>query len=435
MSEQVKKEKKQFQTPKGTFDILASDQKYWEKIRLNVDRVARDYSFDRIDTPIIENAELFTVGVGEQTDIVEKQMFIFRTKGRDLISLRPEGTSPIARAYIQNGLFNLPQPQKLYYIGPFFRYEQPQAGRYRQFHQFGFEILGESDAIYDAQLVRVFLNVAKNIGLKNLLVAVNSIGDKHCRPAYRKQLIQYYRNKANQLCKDCKLRFRSNPLRLLDCKNEACVALKANAPHMVDNLCEDCHNHFKLFLEYLDELKVPYILNPHLVRGLDYYTRSVFEFYSESDDKDRKTQLDLGGGGRYDGLVKLIGGKDTPAVGFAAGIERLIALMKATDIKISESKQPQVFVVQLGELGKKKGISLFENLKDAGIKVAESFGRDSIKSQLKIADKLGVAITLIMGQKEALDGTVIIKDMESGTQEILPLEKIIDELKKRFKKQ
>jgi histidyl-tRNA synthetase len=212
MAEQAKKEKKQFQTPKGTFDILPSNQKYWDKVRKSVFKVAREYNFERLDTPIIEDVELFNIGVGEQTDIVEKQMFTFRTKGRDFLALRPENTAAVARAYVQNGLFNLPQPQRLYYFGPFFRYEQPQAGRYRQFHQFGFEILGDADPIYDAQLVQVFLNIAKEMGLEDLLVAVNSIGDKNCRPAYKKKLIQYYRNKSNQLCKDCKDRLKWNIL-------------------------------------------------------------------------------------------------------------------------------------------------------------------------------------------------------------------------------
>jgi histidyl-tRNA synthetase len=362
---------------------------------------------------------------------VEKEMYSFKTKGGDTLSLRPEFTPGIIRAYLENGLSSWPHPVKLYTLGPLFRYEQPQAGRYRQHHQINFEIIGEKDPVLDSQIIHCFFIIFKELGLKRLNIQINSIGCSQCRPIYRKLLIEYYRNKTKLICPYCRKRFRQNPLRLLDCRDEKCQKITEEAPQFIDHLCQDCHNHFKSVLEFLDELELPYFLNGHLVRGLDYYTKTVFEFWPE--ETQEKAQIALGGGGRYDNLVELLGGRPTPAVGGALGIERIISLMKAQQVKAPSKLQPRVFLVQLGGLGKRKSLKLFEDLRRAGFRVAESFGRDSIKAQLKIADKLGVQFSLILGQKEALDGTIIIRDMTSGVQEIVPIEKVIKELKKRFK--
>ncbi|MCJ7786607.1 histidine--tRNA ligase, partial [Patescibacteria group bacterium] len=414
-------------------DILPEEQKYFQRIYNICADIAEFYGFGKIETPILEEADLFSRGIGLSTDIVQKQMYSFKTKGDDFLSLRPEGTAPIVRSYIEHGMFNLPQPLKLWHSGPFFRYESPQAGRYRQFWQFGFEILGEKSPVMDIQIIQIFYNILEKIHLKNLIVEINSIGDNQCRPYYKKLLGSYFKSRAQSLCSDCKRRLRENPLRILDCKEEKCQRIKAQAPQIIDHLCEECHNHFKEVLEFLDEIGLPYRLNPYLVRGLDYYTKTVFEIYGDTGEDRRQDALV--GGGRYDALVKLLGGKDTPAVGGAAGIERIIQTMKTKDIKIPKEGRSEaiVFLAQLGELAKRKSLKLFEDFRKAKIPVFESFGRDSLKAQLNRANRLGIKYTLILGQKEALEGTIIIRDMETGKQETAAMEKVVREMKRRLK--
>jgi histidyl-tRNA synthetase len=328
------------------------------------------------------------------------------------------------------------------------------------------ELIGEPAPVADAQIIQIFFVFLKELGLADGIIEINSIGCNLCRPGYRSQLIAYYRPRLKGLCKDCKERFRQNPLRLLDCKEEKCQIVRQGAPQTVDHLCEECKNHFKLLLEFLDEASIPYLLNPYLVRGLDYYTRTVFEIFADGGEelpryagteaavetaKDGEAQhgavengisdvespvagrLALGGGGRYDNLASIIGGKTFPAVGGALGVERLILVLKARGYKAAEPPRPKTFFVQLGELARKKSLPLIEELRKARISVAESLGRDSIKSQLKIADKVGAEFALILGQKEALDGTIILREMSSGIQEIVPQDKMIDTLKKRLK--
>ena len=423
--------KPKFQSPTGMHDIL-EDQKYYQKIYDVVEEIADFYNFEKIETPILEETELFSRGVGLSTDIVQKQMFSLRTKGGDLLTLRPEGTASVVRAYIEKGMQNLPQPVKLWYFGPFFRYEKPQAGRYRQFWQFGLEVLGEETAVIDAQIIQIFYNILNELKLKNLIIEVNSIGDSACRPYYKKLLVSYFRSRVESLCLNCRRRFKENPLRILDCKEEKCQRIVSQAPQLMDHLCEECHSRFKEVLEFLDELELPYRLNPYLVRGLDYYTKTVFEIYDESE-KGRAIGA-LAGGGRYDALVKILGGKDTPAVGGAGGVERIISSMKEKGIRLRRRKLPQIFLTQLGTLSKRKSLKLVEDFRKEGIQISESLGRDSLKAQLKIADKTGAKYALILGQKEALDGTIIIRDMVSGKQEIVKLEKVIKEMKKRLKK-
>lgn len=425
--------KKSFQSPRGTVDVLPEDQKYWDKIQKVLKEVSLDYGYEKIDTPIFEDTDLFLQGVGASTDIVEKQMYTFKTLGGDSVTLRPEFTAGVARSYIEHGMFNVPQPVKFWYVGPVFRYEKPQEGRYRQFSQFGFEALGDQDPAYDAQVIKMCVNIFRGIGLKDVGVEINSIGCKTCRPTYRKELLGYYKNRVQKMCKDCKRRYKENPMRLLDCKEEECAEYKANAPHSIDNLCEDCKNHFKSVLEILDELQVPYILNHFLVRGLDYYSKTVFEFFPHVDDEEKKkSQSALGGGGRYDYLVDMLGGRNTPAVGAGCGMERIVALMKKENVRLPSPRPVHVFLAQLGNLGKKKAMKLFEELRDAGINTEEAFGKDSIKSQLKVADKVGAKYSLILGQKEALDGNIILREMDSGSQETVPIEKIVKTIKNRL---
>ena len=426
-----KKKQKNFQAPKGTRDILPEEQLYWDRFYKVAEELAKDYGFQKIETPMFEDVELFSRGTGATTDIVTKQMYLLRTPGGARLALRPEGTPGVVRAYMENGLASQPQPIKLYYLGPMFRYEQPQAGRYRQLYQLGLENIGEPEAVLDAQIIRFCFSLFKDLGLKKANVQINSLGCPQCRSAYRRSLMDYYRYRKNRVCPDCRRRMKENPLRLLDCKEEKCQPIKSQAPATVDYLCEECNKHFKEVLEFLDELEIPYFLNNNLARGLDYYTKTVFEiFWDEEGEKSSA----LGGGGRYDGLVKDLGGKPTPAVGVGLGIDRIIALMKKEQVRLEPVRNPKIFLVQLGMMGKKKSLKLFEALREAGISTAESLSRDSIKAQLKIADRLKVKFALILGQQEALDGTVIIRDMETGVQEIVPLEKVIDEVKKRFRK-
>ncbi len=424
--------KPKFQRPTGMHDVLQDDQKYFKKIYDVAEKLADFYGFQKIDTPILEESELFSKGVGASTDIVEKQMFTFRTKGGVYLTLRPEGTAPLARAYIEHGMFNMPQPVKFWYFGPFFRYEHPQAGRFRQFWQFGFEVIGEGSSVVDAQIIQIFYNILKELKIKNLVVEINSIGDSQCRPYYKKLLTSYFRTRESALCSDCKRRLKTNPLRILDCKEEKCQPVKAGAPQMLDHLCEECHKHFKEVLEFLDEIELPYHLNPHLVRGLDYYTKTVFEIFEDSEE-GRKIGA-LPGGGRYDNLIKVLGGKVIPACGGAAGIERMVDVMKRKNIKFPQNPQPGVFLAQLGNLAKRKSLKLLDDFRRERILIAESFGRDSLKAQLSRANRIGVKYTLILGQKEALEDTVIIRDMSSGHQEVVKLEKVVKEIKKKLKK-
>ena len=431
--EKTRKSKKEFRAPTGMHDVLPPNQGWFQRIYNAVENIVVFYGFQKIDTPIAEEAELFSKGVGLTTDIVEKQIYTLRTKGGDFLALRPEGTAPVVRAYIEHGMFNLPQPVKFWYFGPFFRYERPQAGRFRQFHQFGLEVLGEPGSVIDAQVIQIFYNILKDLKFKNLMVEINSIGDSQCRPYYKKLLTNYFRSREHSLCPDCCRRLRENPLRILDCKEEKCQQVKSQAPQIIDHLCEECKAHLKEVLEFLDEIELPYHLNPYLVRGLDYYTKTVFEIFDDKKE-DGQNPVALAGGGRFDALAKSLGGNDTPGCGGAAGIERLIDYMKAQNIGPVQPQLPQVFLAQLGNLAKRKSLKLFEDFRKAKISIAESIGKDSLKSQLRIADKEGTRYTLILGQKEALDGVVIVRDMKTGKQDTIKIEKAIEEVKKRLNK-
>lgn len=420
------------QPPRGMRDILPGDQPYWQQVRKVTEKAAADFGYRRIDLPLVEFTNLFARGIGSGTDIIEKEMYSFNTKGGEKVSLRPEFTAGIARAYIQHGLHVASKPVKLYYTGPCYRYERPQEGRYRELFQFGCEALGEADPIIDVQIIQMGWRIIHQLGIRNVTVNVNSIGCPSCRKSYRNLLVSYFESKKQKLCIDCKRRLEKNPLRILDCKEDKCVQVRMNAPQSIDHLCDDCRIHFKELLEYLEELEIPFELDPALVRGLDYYTRTVFEFFPLTEGEEKKKSA-LGGGGRYDGLVKFLGGEDTPAVGFSLGMDRIVLEMKKLGARTYKEQKPRVFLAQLGVFAKKKSLRMFEALERSGIMVAESFGRGSLKSQLKVADRLKVELTLILGQKEALDGTVILKDMASGNQEIINGDKLIDEVKRRLK--
>jgi histidyl-tRNA synthetase len=429
-AEKAKEEPLVLQTLRGMKDVVPEEQPYWDQVRRVSERLARDYGFSRLDTPIAEFSNLFVRSIGEGTDIVEKEMYSFITRGGDKIALRPELTAGNCRAYIQHGMHTMPKPVKIFSTGPVYRYERPQEGRYREHHQINFDAFGEQDPILDAQIIQIAHRLVQCLGIKTIQIQVNSIGCPVCRKNYRDLLINYLESRKSKLCQDCKRRLELNPLRVLDCKEDKCSQIAATAPQSVDHLCEECRVHFKTLLEYLDELALPYTINPHLVRGLDYYTKTVFEVLSGQEEGKQSA---LFGGGRYDRLMKTMGGEDTPAIGFGMGIERIIMEMKRVQAKSYKPLRPRVFLAQLGNLAKKKSLRLFAELEKNGILVAESFGRGSLKSQLKIANRLGAEITLMLGQKEALDGTVIVKNMATGAQETVSMEKLVDLIKKKLK--
>ncbi len=436
----VKKKRLKFQAPTGMHDILPEEQKYYQEIYKAAKNIADFYKFGEIITPIIEEAEIFSKAVGISTDIIKKQMYSFRTKGGDWLALRPEGTASVARAYIEQGMQAFPQPVKLWYFGPFFRYERPQAGRYRQFWNFGFEILGEQSAVVDAQIIQIFYKILEQLKLRNLIIEVNSIGDFQCKPYYRRLLVSYLRPRQSSLCADCKRRLKENPLRVLDCKEEKCQKVIELAPQMIDHLCKECHDYFKEVLEFLDDLNLPYHLNPHLVRGLDYYTKTVFEIFPAEDELPKTSFVPpsliaknaLAGGGRYDGLVKLLGGKDTPACGGAAGVERIIDLMKIKKVKLSKAQKPKIFLAQLGKKAKRESLRLIEEFREAKVPVAAALNKDSLRAQLKVADRLGARYTLILGQKEVIEKEVLVRDMKTGKQKATKVKEIVREMKKKI---
>ena len=418
------------QPPRGMRDLLPGDQPYWNQLRRILSKISLEYGFQRIDTPALEYSNLFVRSIGKGTDIIDKEIYAFTTKGGDKVALRPELTAGLGRAYIQHGMTVLSKPVKLFSTGPVYRYDRPQEGRYREHFQANFDAFGEQDPILDAQLIQLAHRVVTSLGIKNIQFQVNSIGCPKCRKEYQNLLVAYFESKKQKLCLNCKKRLETNPLRILDCKEDKCIQVSALAPQSIDHLCMECRVHFKSLLEYLDELDLPYIINPRLVRGLSYYTKTVFEIWS-GDEEGKKHSL--GGGGRYDNLIDELGGESTPAIGFGLGMDRLVQEMKRVHAKMYIEPKPRVFLAQLGDLAKKKSLNVFAELQKNGILTAESFGRGSLKSQLRVADRLGVEITLIIGQKEALDETVIVKDMVSGTQETVNHERLIIAAKKILK--
>ena len=382
------------------------------------------YGYERIDPPAFEDTSLFSRSIGEGTDIVEKEMYTFEDKGGNKITLRPEGTAPVCRAYLEHGMHNLPQPVKLYYFASIFRYERPQAGRYRQHYQFGYEAIGEGDPALDAEVIDMGWQFFSSLNLGRLSLVINSIGCKKCRPGYLATLKDYGADHADDLCPDCKTRLKRNPLRLLDCKKPLCRQIAASAPKSTDYLCPQCADHFRRLKRYLGLLGLPFELNHCLVRGLDYYTRTVFEIQPEEEG----AQSTLGGGGRYDDLIEELGGKPTPALGFAAGIERMILNLKKQGVPIPTLPRPQVFIAYIGDEAREEAIKLAATLRQNGIGVIEAVGDRSLKAQLRQANNLDAKYAVIIGEQEVKDGTVILRDMTTSEQKTVP----IKELKKHL---
>ena len=406
--------------PRGTFDILPEEHAYWKYVEEKAAFLCRLYGYQPLTTPIFEDAKVFTKTVTGGTDIVDKEMYVFEDKGGQELALRAEGTAPVCRAYLEHGLFNLPQPVKLYYIGPAFRYERPQSGRYRQHHQFGFEALGEADPALDAEVIEMAQHFFHSLGLSQFTIRLNSIGCRVCRPGYLEVLKQHYSGYADRLCPDCKVRAVKNPLRLLDCKQLSCQEIARTAPKITDYLCHECQLHFQSVQTYLGVIRIPFELNPRLVRGLDYYTRTVFEI----EPRDNGGQSTLGGGGRYDNLIEELGGKPTPGVGFACGLERIILNLKKQKLDIPALPKPDVFVAYLEGEAKTEAIKLAAELRKAGIALAMATGDKSLKGQMRQANSLGISYAVILGEREISERNVVLRDMRSGEQKTVSLAEI-----------
>lgn len=436
-----KKKNRKYSHLRGMKDILFDESKYWDIVQKKAVDLAAVYSFKRIQTPIIERAELYEQATGRNTDIVSKEMYSFTDRGGDRVALRPEATPGLARAYLEHGMFNLPQPVKMFWLGPLFRYGRLQSGQWRQHTQFDLEIMDEASPVAESQLILIAYNFFSELQI-NVQVQINSIGCRECRGEYIKKLVEFYkeRGKRTRLCMECKKRFAKDPLRLLDCQEPDCAAVREEAPQIVDFLCDGCRDHFIKVLEYLDDLDIPYNLNPFLVRGLDYYNRTVFEFWPSDEEAEdspagqpaAKGWSVLGGGGRYDELIEFMGGRLTPSCGFGIGMERVILKIKEKNIPLEREAGELIFIAQLGDQARRKAFLLFEEMRRAGFKVRQAFTKDGLKDQLEEAGRLGVKYSLILGQKELIDGTILIREMESGTQEVIDYKKINSEITKRL---
>lgn len=418
--------------PRGTQDILPAEQKYWEFAIETAKSVLRGWNFQQLDTPVFEETVLFTRAVGEETDIVTKELFELKSRGKGAgYSLRPEGTAAFARAYIEHGMRSWPRPVKLFSVMPMFRYDRPQAGRFRQHHQINSEIFGSVAPVTDAQIIYIFHTIFARLGLEEYSVKINTLGLPAERKGYIKVLKDHYRKNRSKLCRDCKERLQSNPLRVLDCKEEKCQVVANTAPKLLDHLGEESRSRFEQVLKILEALKIPHQIDASLVRGLDYYAHTVFEFMPTAREGEGVPKS-FASGGRYDGLVKLLGGKDTAGVGGGIGIERVIERLKEEGVELTVTDSPRVFVAQLGQDARVEALQLMSELAAADIPFAESIDRDGMQGQLKAADRVGAEWTLIIGHKEVLDKTVILRNMESGMQEVVPREKLVDELQKRL---
>jgi histidyl-tRNA synthetase len=411
---------------RGVKDVLPGEVEKWQFI----ERVARElferYGYAEIKVPIFEQTSLFARSIGEATDIVEKEMYSFEDQGGERLTLRPEATAGICRAYVEHKLYQQPGFVKFYCIGPMFRYERPQAGRLRQFYQIDVEAIGEASPVVDAEVLSMLVAFLRHVGLQRLELHLNSLGDAVCRPRYREALLAYIRQHWHQLCPECQRRAERNPLRVLDCKNEACRRLMHAAPQTVDFLCEPCRQHFDAVGRLLAGVGITYVLDPKLVRGLDYYTRTTFEVLAEG----LGAQNSVTGGGRYDGLIEEIGGPPTPGIGFAIGFERLITVLEHHGLVVSEP-HPHVFVAPLGEAALPQAFALVEQLRAAGLRVEMGYDEKSLRSQLRRANKLGAAFTLMLGERELATGKAALKDMQGGEQEEVALDAVIRHVQRK----
>ncbi len=417
--------KKPINSVKGMRDIIGEQYYQFQGFFEKAQEVAVYYGFKPIDTPIVEQEEVFTSSIGIGTDIIDKEMYVLKTKGGDRLALRPEHTAGLMRSYIENGMQSLPQPLLFYSYGPVFRHDNPQKGRYRQFFQFDLDILGSEKSILDALTIRAIWTILEEAGAKDLSVDINSIGDKECRQSYIRELTSYYKKNINILPPVDRERLKTNPLRILDSKEEKTIELNENAPNILSNLCPTCKKHFKEVLEYLEEMGIPYNINKCLVRGLSYYTRTVVEIMI--DDKETGKKITIAGGGRYDYLAKNLGSKkDVSAMGMSIGVDRIIEAPWFNKLTPRIIKKPKIYFIQLGFDAKLKSLNVIEILRKGKIPIAQSISKDNLGAQLANAEKLGMAYAIIFGQKEALENSVIVRDMSNRSQETIKLPKLLD---------
>jgi histidyl-tRNA synthetase len=413
-----------YNIPRGTYDILPEDSYKWQFVRNTFREIAAKYNYKEIVTPIFESSGLFERSVGDSTDIVEKEMYKFQDKKGREFALRPEGTAPVVRSYVNNNLQNRDNSSKLYYMGPMFRYDRPQKGRYRQFYQYGIENFGSNDPYVDAEVIALGYNFLKKLGLKNFQLEINSIGCGSCSMDYDIALVEYFSNYKNDLCSDCNTRLNKNPKRILDCKVPGCKKIAENAPSMLSYLDETCRQDFELVKKYLNQMNIPFQVNPRIVRGLDYYTKTAFEYINNN----LGAQNALAGGGRYDGLAEQLGGNSVPGIGFAGGFERLIISLENESVDFGGAPKPDLYFVTLGEKAELKAVTLLEKIRLGGISAEFDADKKTMKSQMKAADRSKTRFTLILGENELEQNKVLLKDMKSGDQSKIVLDSLMESL-------
>lgn len=411
--------------PRGTKDILPDTVGDWNYVEGEIRELCRRFGYSEIRTPIFEHTELFQRGIGEGTDVVDKEMYTFTDRGERSITLRPENTASAVRAYLQNKLYAQSNLVKLFYIGSMFRYDRPQAGRMREFHQFGVEALGEANPAVDAEVILLAMNLLEGLGLKDLELSINSVGCPKCRSKYRTMLQDFFRDKLEDLCEDCRSRFERSPLRILDCKKDSDKPYMADAPKITDCLCEECADHFAKLKELLTSAGISFTHDPRLVRGLDYYTKTAFEIKYPP----LGAQSAVAGGGRYDGLIEEMGGNPTPAVGFATGLERLLLALESQNLLPEKNRSVDAYVVALGETAQAEGFKLLNSLRQQGLSVAMDFAGRSMKAQMKQANKLGAKYSVILGEDEIAEGVVMLRSMEDSSQAKVPMNQVAEKIK------
>lgn len=415
------------QRPRGTSDILPGEVERWQQL----EQITRDtfacYHYSEIRTPVFEHTELFSRGVGETTDIVEKEMYTFTDKGNRSVTLRPEGTASVVRAFVENKLYGLPHAVKVFYIGAMFRYEKPQKGRERQFHQYGAEVFGAEAPAVDAEVIALNRSLLSRFGIRDYTLELNSVGCSTCRPVHKAEMIARLRPVSDRLCADCQKRLERNPLRIFDCKNGCQTVLEeVGAPTIIDSLCTDCHDHFEAVKSCLDAMDIPFVINPHLVRGLDYYTRTAWEFTVEGFSS-------VSGGGRYNALVAEVGGPETPAIGFAGGMERALMVLEAQSGRPEHLDRLDVFVAVADESANVIAMKLLNDLRQADIRSDRDYLGKGMKAQFKLADRVGARFAIVIGETEVQNSTLTVKDLESGQQETVAAQGIVSYLEERLK--
>lgn len=417
------------QGPRGTKDVLPDISHQWQYVEKKVRETCKVFAYQEIRTPIFEHTELFLRGIGETTDIVEKEMYTFQDRGQRSITLRPENTASVVRSFLENKLYGqATQPVKLFYIGPMFRYDKPQAGRFRQFHQFGAEAIGSAHPGIDAEIITLAVRFLQSLGLDDLKLQLNSVGCPKCRPVYREKLKAFFANKIDRLCGDCKSRYERNPLRILDCKNECCKEAAIGVPELTESLCEECEQHFSALQQMLQAAEIDFTLNARLVRGLDYYTKTAFEIqYAPLG-----AQSAVCGGGRYDGLIEECGGEATPAIGFAVGIERVLLALEKQNLLPESDLAPTVYIAPLGEAAQLPAFKLLYEIRRENLAADMDFMRRSLKAQLKQANRQQARFVAIIGDDEAAAGNVMLKDMVAGTQELIAVSEVVRTILKQM---